>query len=313
MIIQLGNFQFSISNVSYDAIQRATRWKWAEVPIVGSVPSLQYVGKESPTINISGTMFNYIARGDEIQALKNLADTTDPLQLTGDDGVFYGYFVIKSISEQHSVFRAKQTSPVKNEWSMELIFHSGDPDDTGVVRSRQPSTPSRFVATKAASVKASMGGMKDSIKELMDVSDDDEVSELKNIDEFSDLSTTAERDFGDIDSIVNDINAFENDAIANPDAPVASQPSRSGFFQSIAKHKGIIDKSKVQRRRIATTQRKARLVPGLSGTNAFGKVSKALKGYDDSIRDVANANTRKDVDGILEFKDFIVRAGGSIF
>ena len=49
-------------------------------------------------------------------------------------------------------------------------------------------------------------------------------------------------------------------------------------------------------------------MPGLRDSNAFGRVSKALRSYDNSLIEVGN--TRKQVDDILGFKDFNGRAGG---
>ena len=122
MIIQLGNLQFS-TDMGYETLDRVYAWQWAEVPIVGDYPILQFAYKEAPTITFEGTWYNYVAIKDEVQKLVNMGNESEPLPLTSDQGVFYGFWVIKSLSRQEEFFRPKQHSAIKNAWTMTIAFY----------------------------------------------------------------------------------------------------------------------------------------------------------------------------------------------
>ena len=126
MILQLGNFQFEVNNadgISYQTLERAAAWKWEEVPIAGDYPILQLAGKESPTITFNGVWFNYYATTDKVQTIEDLANETQPLALTGDDGHFYGFWVIVSLRRSEEVFRPGQRSAIKTGWTLSLKFY----------------------------------------------------------------------------------------------------------------------------------------------------------------------------------------------
>ena len=122
MIVQLGNFQFS-TNMSYDVLDRVSGWRWESVPIIGDYPILQFAGKETPSITFSGDWWNYVATGDEVQTLEDLANETEPLPLTSDQGFFYGFFVIESLRRREEFFRPGQHSAIKTEWTLTIKFY----------------------------------------------------------------------------------------------------------------------------------------------------------------------------------------------
>lgn len=126
MIIQIGSLQFetlSADAFSYHQLERNSNWKWAEVPIVESTPLLQYEGKGAPTIDFSGTLIEYHATRDRIQSIEDLADTKEPLAVTGDDGTFYGFFVIVSVRRNETIHRPNQRVGVQTEWTVSLKFY----------------------------------------------------------------------------------------------------------------------------------------------------------------------------------------------
>lgn len=122
MILQLGQFQFS-TQMGYETLERVSQWNWEAVPIAGDTPRLQFARKEAPTLTFSGTWWNYIATGDEVQTLEDLANETQPLALTGDNGHFYGFWVITSLRRQSAFFRPGQHSALQNQWTLSLTFY----------------------------------------------------------------------------------------------------------------------------------------------------------------------------------------------
>ena len=93
------------------------------MPIVGDFPILQFAGKDTPSITFSGDWWNYRASGDEVQTLEDLANETEPMPLTGDNGRFYGFFVIEQLRRRESFFRPGQVTGIKSEWTLTLKFY----------------------------------------------------------------------------------------------------------------------------------------------------------------------------------------------
>ena len=121
MILQIGNHQFDV-DMSYETLERVSTWEWSEVAIVGDYPILQNVRKSAPTISFTGLWFNYVATGDRVQDLEDLANTGEPLSVTSDQGFFFGFWVIESLRRSEAVFRPGQHSAIKNEWTLSLKF-----------------------------------------------------------------------------------------------------------------------------------------------------------------------------------------------
>ena len=122
MIIQLGQHQFD-TELGYETLERMSAWRWAEVPIIEDYPILQFAHKEAPTITFSGQYFNYVATGDRVESLEDLGNETEPLPLTGDDGVFYGFWVVTSLRRRESIFRPGQQSAIQNAWTLSLTYY----------------------------------------------------------------------------------------------------------------------------------------------------------------------------------------------
>ena len=122
MILQLGSFQFT-TNMSYETLERVDGWRWESVPIVGDFPILQFAGKDSPSITFSGDRWEYVATGDQVQTLEDLANETEPLPLTGDSGKFYGFFVIEELRRREEFFRPGQVTGIKSSWTLTLKFY----------------------------------------------------------------------------------------------------------------------------------------------------------------------------------------------
>lgn len=122
MILQLGNFQFR-TDFSYDTLERSVGWRWEGVSIAGDYPILQFAGKDTSTVTFSGDWWNYVSNGDEVQTLEDLANMTEPLALTGDNGHFYGFWIIESLRRREEVFRPGQHSAVKTAWTLTIKFY----------------------------------------------------------------------------------------------------------------------------------------------------------------------------------------------
>jgi phage protein U len=124
ILLQLGDgdppesFRFSMSTAAFDSLELSTSWEWPEQKRVGGSPALQYTGKETPTITLSGVVFPAhnqaftdskgnlshaaAAGAGQIAAMRALADKAAPLGLSDSRGKNHGRWVIKSITETQS-------------------------------------------------------------------------------------------------------------------------------------------------------------------------------------------------------------------
>ena len=114
--------------MSYETLERASGWRWEGVPIAGGYPILQYSGQDSPSITFSGDRWEYMATGDEVQTLEDLANETEPLAVTDDQGKFHGFWVIESLRRRGEGFRRGQESAIKTSWTLTLKFYGHKKD-----------------------------------------------------------------------------------------------------------------------------------------------------------------------------------------
>ena len=122
MLIQLGTVQFSANGLSYNALEKIKSWDWEPIEIIGDHPILHFSGKHHE-ISFEGVIWEYTAQGDPPEVLETLADKEEPVALTDDRGVFYGFFVITRISRSEKHFRARQKLGLQTEWNLGIRFY----------------------------------------------------------------------------------------------------------------------------------------------------------------------------------------------
>ena len=111
MLLQLGEFQFSISTLVYDELVRNSSVRWARQAIVGGDERLQAVGRNNDTIRLAGVFYPQVAAqvGGTVgtQSLDDLRTTMkgqEPQVLVSADGLSLGYWVIEEIEVANSLY-----------------------------------------------------------------------------------------------------------------------------------------------------------------------------------------------------------------
>lgn len=149
----LGDFEFSLKNMSPQSLTRTTEYNWTDAETVGNLPNFQNLGISKDEIEISGVFYpkfnqgsvwNYIspsitdrlgvAEGIVNQIANNLLNNNQYFSvedirnsnlckvannLINDDGSILGRFVISSIKETQSYFD-KNGRAQKIEFSLTL-------------------------------------------------------------------------------------------------------------------------------------------------------------------------------------------------
>ncbi|WP_024554770.1 phage tail protein [Franconibacter helveticus 513] len=105
MMMTLGLFVFMLKTVPYQELQLQKQWRHASNSRIGKRPSLQFLGPDTDTITLSGTLMPAITGGRiSLLALEQMAETGKGWPLIGGEGTIYGMFVIESINTTKSEF-----------------------------------------------------------------------------------------------------------------------------------------------------------------------------------------------------------------
>ena len=127
MLIQLGNFQFSISTVAYNEIERISTYSFASHQVIGSYDRLQALGPNNETIRLTGSYFSDLktiiggSSQDPFETLRNMGDTLQPQQLQSGDGKNHGYFVIVDLNVKGGHY--VEQGSLKSDFTLQLKYY----------------------------------------------------------------------------------------------------------------------------------------------------------------------------------------------
>lgn len=125
-LMALGQFVFTLANLSFDDVRRQCTWRHPANARVGAMPARQFVGPGEDTITITGVLVPLIAgRLGSIAELRAMADTGKAFALVGGTGEVFGAYVIESLDEGRSILMG-DGSPRRVEFSLTL---QRKPDD----------------------------------------------------------------------------------------------------------------------------------------------------------------------------------------
>lgn len=125
VMLQLGEYQFSIDTAAYQTLTRQSEYRWARQGRVGTHDALQFVGFGPDTIEIDGAIYPSFRGGlGQIDLLRAMAEQKRPYSLVSGAGKFMGLWVIESIGEGQTVFLPGGI-PQKQEFRMRLGRYDG--------------------------------------------------------------------------------------------------------------------------------------------------------------------------------------------
>lgn len=132
VMMQLGAYQFAISRAAYQELTRRSDYRWPEQERFGQIPALQYTGRASESMTLSGVIYPEYRGGlEQLNGMRSMAAAGRPLQLISGAGVMLGEWVIESIEERQSVFAA-QGLPRRQDFTMALRKFADAPQATAV-------------------------------------------------------------------------------------------------------------------------------------------------------------------------------------
>ena len=127
MLIQLGDFQFSINTLAYNEIERVSTYSFASRQVIGSYDRLQSVGVDNETLRITGSYLadlkTLLGGSDEdpFEEIRVMASDQKPLQLQSEDGKNHGYWVIIDLNVRGNHYIQK--GALKADFTLQLKFY----------------------------------------------------------------------------------------------------------------------------------------------------------------------------------------------
>lgn len=126
VMMKLGNFQFSLPTAAYQELEERHAWRWNKQGRLGRKPAHQYVGPDSGTIDMSGTIYPHFRGGlGQIKTLKAEGDKGEPLLMVDGFGKDWGKYCMLELSSKKTFFLANGIAR-KIEFSISLIEYGKD-------------------------------------------------------------------------------------------------------------------------------------------------------------------------------------------
>lgn len=131
VMLQLGEYQFSMSTARYQQLRRVTRWRWVKHERAGRESSRQFVGPDERTLSLRGTVFPEYRGGlYQVRQMIAEADRGEPRVLVDTYGYIHGEWVIEEIEEEHTALFPDGT-PRKIDFRIELAGYGRDVQSGG--------------------------------------------------------------------------------------------------------------------------------------------------------------------------------------
>lgn len=135
-MLTLGDFHFSVDEVAYQNIQRASSWRWAEQQRIGQTDLLQYTGKSAARISFDGEVYTdrqrLALRPDRwfigtkpLKQLGELGEATEPLLMVSGSGEVLGYWVVTDFTDSADRF-LQAGIPRHQKFSMTIKYYGDD-------------------------------------------------------------------------------------------------------------------------------------------------------------------------------------------
>ena len=125
VMMQLGIFQFSIDDATYQRLTRSTEYRWARQARIGTNDALQFTGYGPETIELEGVNYPHFRGGlKQVDKMRTQASIGIPLPLVSGIGKVLGLWVVEAISEGQEVFAA-QGIPHRQDFTMRMARYDG--------------------------------------------------------------------------------------------------------------------------------------------------------------------------------------------
>jgi phage protein U len=130
VLYRLGGVTFEVAPLNTHEISRTAGADFAEKPVLGRRPELEFVGPGAEEWSFSGSVFPARFGGEEnLASLDAAREAGLPLPLVRGDGVPHGWFVISGLRDTRKFLDARG---VPQQIEYELSLKRSDPAEPGL-------------------------------------------------------------------------------------------------------------------------------------------------------------------------------------
>lgn len=123
VMLQLGDYAFSIDSAAYQQLARTSSYTWAAQQRVGTHDALQFTGYGADSITLTGRIYPGWRGGTgQLDAMRARAAEGQPLRLVDGQGFVHGRWVIESLDEQADVF-APGGTPRRQQFTLQMRYY----------------------------------------------------------------------------------------------------------------------------------------------------------------------------------------------
>jgi len=126
MMMGLGTFRFSLNTAAYQSFDRTDTYPWVEQNRLGRKPAMQLPSDGATEITLEGVIYpDWRGGAAQIGQMRQAAARREPLMLVSGTGRIFGLYVILTIQEKASIFKATG-APRKQEFTLTLKEYGRD-------------------------------------------------------------------------------------------------------------------------------------------------------------------------------------------
>ena len=125
-MMTLGSVAFSVATTAFQRLRRVTAFRWPALERVGRWPARQFTGPGLDQITLDGVIMpTYRGSAASVDALRGLALTGQPYQLSAGTGEVYGLWCLSQVEEDRSGLFA-DGAPRRVAWVLQLVRYGDD-------------------------------------------------------------------------------------------------------------------------------------------------------------------------------------------
>ena len=119
-MMTLGPVAFSVATTAFQRLRRVTAFRWPVIERVGRWPARQFTGPGQDQITLDGVIMpTYRGSAGSVEALRELALTGQPDQMSAGTGKVYGLWCLSQVEEDRSGLFA-DGAPRRVAWVLQL-------------------------------------------------------------------------------------------------------------------------------------------------------------------------------------------------
>ena len=126
VMMTLGAVLFSVRTSVFQRLRRTTAYRWPSHERVGRLPTRQFTGPGDDKMNLDGVIMpTWRGSVGAVEALRELALTGEPQQLSAGTGDVFGLWCIEQLEEDRSGLFA-DGAPRRVAWTLQLARYGDD-------------------------------------------------------------------------------------------------------------------------------------------------------------------------------------------